>query len=110
MADIEELDSFEVSQAIYDAIEKTLVSETSMKTEMLQTWTETINRDSIKVLVKLEKPFKFIVFCNIDQKLGTALYSHSASFLDKEADTVKTFRWENAAMHCVVSVLAFGLV
>lgn len=109
MADIEELDSFEVSQAIYEAIEKTLALETFIKTEMLKAWSEIIIHEILEVLMKLEKAFKFVVVCNINQKLGTALYCQSAAFFDKENDTVKTFRWENAAMHCIVSVNAFGL-
>lgn len=106
---IEELESFEISQEIYGVIEKTLVEETKMVPEMLKIWTETITRDVFDELMKLEKSLKFIVTCNINQKLGSLFLTHSTGFINKETDTVKTFRWENVAMYCVVSVYAFGL-
>lgn len=60
-------------------------------------------------LIKLEKPFKYVVNGTVMQKLGAGLHTSSSCLWDDNTDGSCTVRWENKTMYCIVSVYALSL-
>lgn len=105
----EEFDENEVKQIVNEIMVKILSEEKSMKTENLKKWTGLVVKEVLEELSKMKKSFKYIVTCTIDQRDGAGICSQSSCCLDNETDIITTFRWDNEAMLCIVSVYAFGI-
>lgn len=108
MTEIEGFDAEEVHRIVIEIAEKNL-GEKSFKTEKLKQWTDSIVREVLEELSKLEQKFKYIVTCAINQRTGGELFSHSSCFFNADTDTVNTYRWENKSMYCIISIYAMGL-
>ena len=104
-----ELDKVVIEQIIRERIEKTLGEEKVFKADKIKRWTETISRESIRELGKLQKPYKFLVSCSINQRTGAAFFQHSSCFADPLHDVIIATHWINDVMHCFVTVYALTL-
>lgn len=104
-----ELDKSIIDRILREKIEKCLGNEKLFKADKIKRWSETICRDCLRDLGKLQKPFKFIVTCSINQRTGGAFVQHTSSFADPVRDTITTIHWLNDALHCIINVYAFTL-
>lgn len=104
-----ELDKAAIDKIIRERIEKTLGEEKVFKLDKVKRWTETISREGVRDLVKLQKPFKFLVSCSINQRTGGAFVQHSSCFADPLHDVITATHWINDVMHCFVNVYALTL-
>lgn len=100
------LDEKEVSQILREVADDVLQAEKFYSDEKVDNWIEEIISRCLKELRKLEKPHKFIVTCKINQRDGAEFYTHTSSFMDQEKDILSCVHWSNAAMHCVITLLA----
>ena len=96
----------QISTIIKDSIENAIGGNAYQQTKINQ-WTSNVVEHCLNHLTKLNKPFKYIVTCNIMQKSGAGLHTASSCFWDNGTDGSCTVRWENKTMYCIVSV--FGL-
>lgn len=110
MADADEFKEEEAQEIVDVIIEKILGEEKTINFDKLQEWIDLIIREVLEELVKLKKSFKYIVTCMIDQRNGAGLVSHSSCWLNNETDSIKTLRWKNDAMNCVVSIYVFATI
>jgi dynein light chain Tctex-type 1 len=114
-----------VKDIISGTIEATVGSQSYQQAKM-NTWTSNIVEIILNSVLKLNKPFKYVVSCVIMQKNGAALHTASSCFWDSAHDDSSTIRyelkllskknqsiyfdlfsWENKSMYVIVSV--FGL-
>lgn len=109
MLEIPGFDDDEVSRIIIDVIENNLENEKIFENEKLKDWTDTIVRETLQELAELNQPFKYILTCDIIQRYGAGIYSHSSCFFNPTTDVVKTIKWENDAMFCNVTLYALGV-
>lgn len=72
-------------------------------------WTASIVERCLTPLVKLGKPYKYIVTCAVMQKTGAGLHTANSCYWDSAMDGSCTVRWENRTMYCVVSVFAVAV-
>ncbi|XP_077584754.1 dynein light chain Tctex-type 1-like [Stigmatopora nigra] len=72
-------------------------------------WSAAIVEQSLALLVKQGRTFKYIVNCTVMQKCGAGLHTANSCYWDNSTDGSCTVRWENRTMYCVVSVFAVGL-
>ncbi len=70
-------------------------------------WTNTIVSRTLKDLMDLNKPFKYVITCIIMQKNGAGCNSSASMHWDTAKDGFCKVPWQNGTMHCIVSV--FGL-
>ncbi|CAF2521947.1 unnamed protein product [Rotaria sp. Silwood2] len=97
---------YEVSNIIENSIKATLGSQSYQKTKV-NTWSAHIVEAILSSLARLNKPFKYIVFCVIMEKNGAGLHTASSCLWDSTTDNSCTFRWENPTMFASISV--FGV-
>ncbi|CAF1436981.1 unnamed protein product [Rotaria sordida] len=97
---------YEVSNIIQDSIVGTLIYQTYEKTKV-NLWTSNIVETILNSLARLNKPYKYIVFCVIMEKTGAGLHTASSCLWDETSDRSCTLRWENETMFVTVTV--FGL-
>jgi len=81
----------EVSNIIKQSIEINLGSQ-SYQLAKINTWTSSIVETILNSLIKLNKPFKYIVSCVIIQKNGAGLHTASSCFWDSTTDGSCTVR------------------
>ncbi|CAH8635315.1 unnamed protein product [Heterobilharzia americana] len=60
-------------------------------------------------LVKLGKPFKYVVNCTITQKPGSGVYNAASCYWDSTKDGNCKVKWENNHIHCIVMAFAISL-
>lgn len=98
----------EVSAAIKEAIESVIGGNTYQHNKVNQ-WSSSIMDNCLQQLVKLQKPFKYIVTCVVVQKNGAGVHTASSCFWDNTTDGSCTVRWENKTMYCIVSVFGMSI-
>jgi dynein light chain Tctex-type 1 len=81
----------EVSNIIKQSIEINIGSQ-SYQLVKINTWTSSIVETILNSLIKLNKPFKYIVSCVIIQKNGAGLHTASSCFWDSTTDGSCTVR------------------
>ncbi|XP_026682446.1 dynein light chain Tctex-type 1 [Diaphorina citri] len=96
----------EVSNIIKEAIED-CIGNNIYNHSKVNTWLSNVIDSIIESLVKLQKPYKYIVTGTIVQKNGAGLHTASSCLWDNNTDGSCTVRWDNNTMYCIVSV--FGL-
>ncbi|XP_018655491.1 putative sodium/chloride dependent neurotransmitter transporter [Schistosoma mansoni] len=77
--------------------------------ESAKEWARTIVDNCRSDLVKLGKPFKYVVNCTITQKPGSGVYSASSCYWDTGKDGNCKVKWENNHVYCIVVVFAISL-
>ena len=87
-----------IRMAIHNAL-----NEHSYKPGKVNEWTNLIVTNCLKDLQNLERPFKYVITCIIMQKNGAGLCT-SSTVLWEHADGFCKVPWQNATMHCIVTV------
>mmetsp|Transcript_196 Transcript_196/g.379 ORF Transcript_196/g.379 Transcript_196/m.379 type:complete len:122 (+) Transcript_196:108-473(+) len=108
MDDEPEFVSEEVIQVIKSCIESTL-SNTVYDKKKLNGWCNRVVEGCIKGVLKMDKPFKYVVTCILMQKNGAGLTTTATCYWDQQTDGVCTIPWENDTMHAVITVYACAL-
>jgi dynein light chain Tctex-type 1 len=98
----------EVSNFIKESIES-VIGGNAYSQQKVNQWTSSVVEQCLSQLVKLNKPFKYVVNCVIMQKTGAGLHTSSSCFWDNTTDGSCTVRWENKTMYCIVSVFGLSL-
>ncbi|KAG5453404.1 Dynein light chain Tctex-type [Clonorchis sinensis] len=97
----------EVEPLVRKSIE-TVLSQQSYVHDQTQQWARTIIEGCLDKLVKLSKPYKYIVNCTLAQKNGGGLYNASSCYWDNTKDDTCTVKWENRTIACIVTVFGVG--
>lgn len=108
-SDIKDFDHVEVKHKILEVIENVIGTEKKFEEERVKKETETITQQVLLELAKMKKPFKYLVTTTVNQRNGAAVYSVSKCFFNTDTDNVKSFRWENDEVVCVVSVFILSI-
>ncbi|CAH8874557.1 unnamed protein product [Trichobilharzia szidati] len=77
--------------------------------ESSKEWARSIVDSCRSDLVKLGKPFKYVVNCTITQKPGPGVYNAASCYWDTTKDGNCKVKWENDHVHCIVVVFAISL-
>lgn len=67
-------------------------------------WSSNIIEGCLKRLAALNKPFKYIVTCNLSQKAGAGLHAATTTRWNDKTDGKLTVQWENQTMIILVTV------
>jgi dynein light chain Tctex-type 1 len=105
-----ELEKDAIDKVVSEKIDKFLADEKTFRNDRVKRWCDGINRECLRDLAKLQKPYKFVVSCAINQRCGNALFQHAACFIDPTKDIVTTVHWKNDLLHCIVTVYAVPLM
>ncbi|XP_037552642.1 dynein light chain Tctex-type 1 [Nematolebias whitei] len=100
--------SDEADNIVKECIEN-VVGKEDYSQNQVNKWTSSIVERCISQLVKLGKPFKYIVTCAVMQKTGAGLHTANSCYWDTALDGSCTVRWESRTMYCVVSVFAVSI-
>mmetsp|Transcript_90759 Transcript_90759/g.270919 ORF Transcript_90759/g.270919 Transcript_90759/m.270919 type:complete len:111 (+) Transcript_90759:121-453(+) len=95
----------QVNEIMKTAITKALGNAQYSK-DRVNTWCSTIIDDCLKELAKLNKPFKYVVTCIIQQKNGSALHTGLALYWDTKTDGVSCVQVGLDTMDCITTVYA----
>lgn len=104
------LEKTTIDQVIHEKITKFLNDEKEFRNDKAKRWCDNITRECVRDLAKLQKPYKLIVTCIINQRCGNALVQHVSGFTDPLKDTVSTVHWKNDLLHCIVNVYTLPLM
>ena len=85
-----------LSEAVYDAGKSAA-------------WSASVTEAVVKGLAALARPYKFVVACVLVQRAGGGLHAAAAALWDAKKDGVCSMAWENASMHCIVTVAGLAL-
>jgi dynein light chain Tctex-type 1 len=96
----------DVETILRGAIHGTL-NENSYNPKKINEWTNSIVGTCMKELHALNRPFKYAITCIIMQKNGAGLNTSVSMKWDAAKDGFCKVPWQNATMHCIVTV--FGL-
>lgn len=96
----------DVEGIIRNAIVNTL-NQHQYNSKKVNEWTNSIVQNCLKELQALARPFKYIITCIIMQKTGAGLNTTASMFWDAAKDGHCKVPWQNATMHCVVTI--YGL-
>mmetsp|Transcript_27088 Transcript_27088/g.31251 ORF Transcript_27088/g.31251 Transcript_27088/m.31251 type:complete len:116 (-) Transcript_27088:825-1172(-) len=78
--------------------------------DKVDSWCHTIIEACIKDLVKLQKPFKYVVTCIIMEKNGAGLQTAATAFWDAKTDGLCSVQLENkATFDCIVTIFAMQI-
>lgn len=88
--DVDEFPEDEVKQIVYESIEKILGGAKFLKFGKLKNWTDLVSREVSEELSKLEKAFKYIVTCSINQRDGAGLHTHSSCWFNNDTFSIST--------------------
>ncbi|XP_017297000.1 dynein light chain Tctex-type 1-like [Kryptolebias marmoratus] len=100
--------SEEADNIVKECIES-VVGKDDYSQNQVNKWTSGIVERCISQLIKLGKPFKYIVTCAVMQKTGAGLHTANSCYWDTAMDGSCTVRWESRTMYCVVSVFAVSI-
>ena len=67
-------------------------------------WSESVISSTLKGLQSLNKPYKYVVTCLVQQKNGAGLVSAASTYWDVARDDLCKFSWENNTMQVIVTV------
>jgi dynein light chain Tctex-type 1 len=83
------------------------LKENSYNPKKVNEWTNNIVGTCLKELYALNRPFKYAITCIIMQKNGAGLNTSASMHWDATKDGFCRVPWQNATMHCLVTV--YGL-
>ena len=95
------------SEAIVRKAIHGVLNECSYSSKKVNEWTNSIVSNCIKDLQAMGRPFKYIVTCVITQKNGAGFNSSTSMHWDAVKDGFCKVPWQNATMHCIVTI--FGV-
>ncbi|CAH8680178.1 unnamed protein product [Schistosoma rodhaini] len=101
--------SQEEAESIIKKCIQNIIGTNPYTNESAKEWARTIVDNCRSDLVKLGKPFKYVVNCTITQKPGSGVYSASSCYWDTGKDGNCKVKWENNHVYCIVVVFAISL-
>lgn len=97
-------------QAISKEALNSIIGNDAYQHQTTNQWSQQAVEKITTTLVKLNKPYKFIVTCVIMQTTtGAGLSVAHTCYWDKSADYSFTVRWENKSVVVIVNVFAVAL-
>lgn len=72
-------------------------------------WTQQIIENTLKELVKLNKPMKYVVTCVIQQNNGAGFQSVASAFWDIKNDGLISIKMDGAAVNLCCTVFAIQI-
>jgi len=72
-------------------------------------WSNSVVEQVLANLMKINRPFKYVVSCVIVQKNGAGLHTATSCYWDNTTDGHTTVRWENKSIHCIVQVFGIAI-
>ena len=96
----------DVEGIVRGAIHNSL-NENQYNSKKINEWSNNIVTSCLKELQALARPFKYIITCVIMQKTGAGVNSSTSMHWDASKDGLCKVPWQNATMHCIVTV--YGL-
>ncbi|XP_073318444.1 dynein light chain Tctex-type 1-like [Pagrus major] len=100
--------SEEADNIVKECIES-VVGTDDYSQSLVNKWTASIVERCLTQMLKVGKPYKYIVTCAVMQKTGAGLHTANSCYWDTAMDGSCTVRWENRTMYCVVSVFAVAI-
>lgn len=97
------VDDAEVDTMVRESI-STSVGDNQFLHAKIDTWSANVVEGCLKRLAALNKPFKYVVTCNLTQKAGAGLHAASCTRWNDKTDGKLTVQWENQTMIVLVSV------
>eukprot|EP00669_Euglena_mutabilis_P005274 TRINITY_DN16683_c0_g1_i1.p1 TRINITY_DN16683_c0_g1~~TRINITY_DN16683_c0_g1_i1.p1 ORF type:complete len:116 (+),score=18.75 TRINITY_DN16683_c0_g1_i1:33-380(+) len=95
----------EVSGIVKDIVDQVIGSQAYYDHVKAGHWINSIVELSMKKLVGLNKPFKFVVTCIVMQKTGAGLHAASSALWDVASDNVVMHREEShKTMYCITTI------
>ena len=67
-------------------------------------WVANVVEGCLKRLAAFQKPFKYIVTCNLQQKAGAGLHTACCTRWSDKSDGKLTVQWENSTIFALVTV------
>lgn len=109
---MEESTAFNVDdvEAILRVAIHSCLNENAYNPKKVNEWTNTIVGNCLKELYGLGRPFKYAITCIIMQKNGAGLNSSVSMHWDATKDGFCKVPWQNATMHCLVTVFGMSVV
>ncbi|CAM9283182.1 unnamed protein product [Heterosigma akashiwo] len=102
--DAAEFDPENVEQTVKKNMMAALAEVEAYNPRKVDDWQNTIVDSCLKELRAHNRPFKYVVTCIIMQKNGAAVNTCTSMFWDTGKDGHKHVAWENAHLHCIVTV------
>lgn len=102
------IDDAEVDSMIREAISQ-VVADNQFIHNKINAWSSNIVEGCLKRLAALQKPFKYVVTCNLSQKAGAGLHAASCQRWCDKTDGKLTVPWENDTMLILVTVYWLGI-
>lgn len=97
------IDDAEVDTLIRDSVSQT-VGESQFTLAKINLWSSNVVEGCLKKLASLNKPFKYVVTCNLTQKAGAGLHTASCTRWNEKTDGKMSVQWENQTMLVLVTV------
>eukprot|EP00695_Tsukubamonas_globosa_P003415 TRINITY_DN621_c0_g1_i1.p1 TRINITY_DN621_c0_g1~~TRINITY_DN621_c0_g1_i1.p1 ORF type:complete len:111 (-),score=4.10 TRINITY_DN621_c0_g1_i1:25-357(-) len=100
----------EEAQAIAAETVGVILGTHSYSHSKVQHWVASIIEQTMKRLVAMNKPYKYILSCVIMQKNGAGLHTASSCYWDNSSDgSNNTYKFENKSMYCILTMFALAL-
>ncbi|KAI4472074.1 t-complex-associated-testis-expressed 1/ dynein light chain [Holotrichia oblita] len=96
----------EVSGIVNRTVE-TVIGDSTYQSDKANEWAHTVSQQCLDALMGSQRTYKYIVSCVIMEKSSAGLHTSNCCYWNDVTDGTTTVKWENASMHCVVTV--FGL-
>lgn len=97
------IDDAEVDTMVREAILQS-VGDSQLLHSKIDAWSANIVEGCLKRLAALNKPFKYVVTCNLTQKAGAGLHAASSTRWGDKTDGKLSVQWENQTMTILVTV------
>ena len=105
----EESISSEEVQVLVNETVNTVIGSGQFQHSLVDKWTSYVVEGCLKKLASLGKPLKYIVSCNIQQRVGAGLHIASAASWSKKTDGKVSVVFENPTTTCTVIVYWLGI-
>lgn len=104
---------------LFNAIEEVL-KPVSYDEDLVQQWVNTICEKCMKSLADLQKPYKYIVTCQIMQKTGAGIHTALSCYWNPQDDNLAQVVWpnenkkgmrdtNNSRMYCIITAVGMSI-
>jgi len=97
------IDDAEIDTLVRESISGT-VGDNQFLHAKIDSWSNNVVESCLKRLAALNKPFKYVVTCNLTQKAGGGLHAANCTRWGEKTDGKLTVQWENQTMIILVTV------
>ena len=87
-----------------DAVALQTIGDAQFMLPKINQWSSNVVEGCLKRLAALNKPFKYVVTCNMTQKAGAGLHTASCTRWNEKTDGKMSVQWENQTMLILVTV------